>query len=58
MRSGGEHCKGCDNGEQGEGDEAEAVEHHRGKLPVVLRRRGLVVIPDLVRDNFDLFENE
>jgi len=58
VRSGGKHCKGCDNGEQGEGDQAEPVQHHRSKLPVVLRRRRLVVVPDLVGDNFDLFENQ
>ena len=46
VRSGGKHCKGCDNGEQGEGDQAEPVQHHRSKLPVVLRRRGLVVVPE------------
>ena len=34
-----------DNGEEGESDQTEPVEDHRRKLPVVLRRCGLVVVP-------------
>ena len=58
VRSGGKYCKGCDNGEQGEGDQAEPVQHHRSKLPVALHRPGLLVVPDLVGDDLDLLEDE
>ena len=47
-----------DDGEGGEGDEAEPVEHHGRELPVVLDGRRLLIIPDLIRDHSQFFEDQ
>lgn len=58
MRRGAEHCDGGYDCEQCEDDEAEAIDHHGGELPVVGHLRGLVLLPQLVGDHPQLLEDE
>ena len=53
-----EEGDGGDYGEERERDEAQPVEHHGGKLPVVLDGRRVLVVANLVRYHADLLEDE
>ena len=46
------------DGEGGVGDQTQPVQHHGSKLPVALHCSGLLVVPDLVRDDLDLLQDE
>ena len=47
-----------DYGEERERDEAQPVEHHGGKLPVVLDGRRVLVVANLVRYDANLLEDQ
>ena len=58
VRSCEEQCDGGDDGEERERDETQTVEHHGGKLPVVLDGRGVLVVADLVRYDANLLKDQ
>ena len=58
MGRGGQDGHSGHYSEQGEYNEAETVQHHGRKLPVILDGRALLVIPDLVRDDLDLLQDQ
>ena len=57
MWGGGQHGDGGNDGEHGEGDQTDAVQHHGRELPVVLDVGRLVLVPHLVADHTDLLQN-
>ena len=56
MRGGAEHGHSGHYGEGGVGDQTQPVQHHGSKLPVTLHSSTLLIISDLVSDNFDLLQ--
>ena len=52
-----QHSDRGNNCEQGEGDQAQSIEDHGSKFPVIFYSCCLIVIPDLVRDDANLLEN-
>ena len=56
MRSRGEDGHGGDDGEHREEDKAQAVQHHRGELPVSLDRSWFFITFYLVSNNFYLLQ--
>ena len=52
-----QHSDGGNDGEQGEGDQAQSIEDHGSKLPVIFYGCCIIVIPDLVCDDANLLEN-
>ena len=57
MRSSDEEGSSGEHGEPGEGDQAEPVEHHGRKLPVVLYRVVVLVRLQLVRQHPQLLQD-
>ena len=52
-----QHSDRGNNCEQGEGDQAQSIEDHGSKLPVIFYGCCIIVIPDLVCDDANLLEN-
>ena len=52
-----QHCDCGDNGKKSKKDQADAVNDHSGKLPIVVDELILVVVSDLVRDDAQLLQD-
>ena len=53
----GQHSHRGHNSEETEGDQADPVQDHGGKLPVILDAGGIIFTPDLVADHANLLED-
>lgn len=58
MRRREQHCNSCNNCEQSKDDEAQSVDHHCGKFPVVCHFCRLIFFPQLVRYDAQFLEDE
>lgn len=58
VRSGEEDRYRRHDREEREGDEAESIENHGSKFPVVFDGSGVLVVADLVRDHPQLLQDE
>lgn len=55
--SGEEHSDRGDNGKKCKKDQADAVDDHSGKLPIVVDELILVIVPDLVGDDTQFLQD-